>query len=168
MSSSTQMIDAEMSTTARNAAAYLRDRAYPQAAALGVVLEAVAPGRYRVQPQDSFDGAGNRHYALIDDAEGSRYAVAGKTYGELLVWIGKRADDRSSSEDAAFTPPVYTDHNGVPTAKGLQAMFAAADAACPLGRRLGIPKAIGLPVERRRYFEGVTGSAMVLSWRGGG
>ena len=93
---STTQIDAEMNTTARTAAAYLQHRLYPQAAALGVVLEAVAPGRYRVQPQDSYDGAGNRHYAVIDDAEGGAYAVAGKTYGELLVWIGERADDRTS------------------------------------------------------------------------
>jgi hypothetical protein len=93
---STTQIDAEMNTTVRTAAAYLQHRLYPQAAALGVVLEAVAPGRYRVQPQDSYDGAGNRHYAIIDDAESGAYAVAGKTYGELLVWIGERADDRSS------------------------------------------------------------------------
>ena len=71
-----------------------------------MVLEAVAPGRYRVQPQDSYDGAGNRHYAVIDDAEGGAYAVAGKTYGELLVWIGERADDRSSAVREA---PVYPD-----------------------------------------------------------
>ena len=102
---STTEIDAELSTTVRTAAAYLQHRLYPQAAALNVVLEAVAPGRYRVQPQDSYDGAGNRHYAIIDDAEGGAYAVAGKTYGELLVWIGERADDRSS----ATTAPVYHD-----------------------------------------------------------
>jgi len=125
---STAQIDADMNTTARAAAAYLQHRLYPQAAALGVVLEAVAPGRYRVQPQDSYDGAGNRHYAVIDDAEGGAYAVAGKTYGELLVWIGERADDRSSAA-SEFAPPVYTDRNGVPTVKGLQAMFAATDAA---------------------------------------
>ena len=125
---STTEIDAELSTTVRTAAAYLQHRLYPQAAALNVVLEAVAPGRYRVQPQDSYDGAGNRHYALIDDKAGGAYAVAGKTYGELLIWIGERADDRSSAEDAEFTPPVYTDRNGVPTAKGLRAMFAATDA----------------------------------------
>ena len=67
---STAQIDAEMNATARTAAAYLQHRLYPQAAALGVVLEAVAPGRYRVQPQDSYDGAGNRHYAIIEDADG--------------------------------------------------------------------------------------------------
>lgn len=94
---STTEIAAEMTTTVRTAAGYLQHRLYPQAAALNVVLEAVAPGRYRVQPQDSFDGAGNRHYAVIDDTEGGTYAVAGKTYGELLIWIGERADDRSST-----------------------------------------------------------------------
>ena len=103
---STAQIDAEMNATARTAAAYLQHRLYPQAAALGVVLEAVAPGRYRVQPQDSYDGAGNRHYAIIDDADGGAYAVAGKTYGELLVWIGERADDRTSAVNEA---PVYPD-----------------------------------------------------------
>ena len=103
---STTQIDAEMNATARTAAAYLQHRLYPQAAALGVVLEAVAPGRYRVQPQDSYDGAGNRHYAIIDDAESGAYAVAGKTYGELLVWIGERADDRTSAVNEA---PVYPD-----------------------------------------------------------
>ena len=71
--------DAEMKTTARTAASYLANRAYPQAAALGVALEVVAPGRYRVQPQDSYDGAGNRHYALIDDADGGHYAFSGLT-----------------------------------------------------------------------------------------
>lgn len=125
---STTEIDAEMSTAVRTAAAYLQHRLHPQAAALNVVLEATAPGRYRVQPQDSYDGAGNRHYAIIDDKDGGAYAVAGKTYGELLIWIGERADDRSSAEDAEFTPPVYTDRNGVPTVKGLRAMFAATDA----------------------------------------
>ena len=45
--------------------------------------------------------------------------------GALLV---RGADDRSSAEDAEFTPSVYTDRNGVPTVKGLQAMFAATDA----------------------------------------
>lgn len=138
----TTQIDTEMSATARSAAAYLQHRLYPQAAALGVVLEAVAPGRYRVQPQDSYDAASNRHYAIIDDAEGGRYAVAGKTYGELLVWIGQQADDRTSAglrrresqaasetdEDAEFSPPVYADANGVPTVRGLRAMFAATDA----------------------------------------
>ncbi len=103
---STAQIDAEMNTPARTAAAYLQHRLYPQAAALGVVLEAVAPGRYRVQPQDSYDGAGNRHYAVIDDAEGGAYAVAGKTYGELLVWIGERADDRTNAVNGA---PAYPD-----------------------------------------------------------
>jgi hypothetical protein len=49
---STTQIDAEMNTTVRTAAAYLQHRLYPQAAALGVVLEAVAPGCYRVQPQE--------------------------------------------------------------------------------------------------------------------
>jgi hypothetical protein len=102
---STTQIDAEMNTTVRTAAAYLQHRLYPQAAALGVVLEAVAPGRYRVQPQDSYDGAGNRHYAIIDDAESGAYAVAGKTYGELLVWIGERADDRSSSSEGLRRRP---------------------------------------------------------------
>ena len=42
----------------------------------------------------------------VDDAEGGAYAVAGKTYGELLVWIGERADDRSSAVREA---PVYPD-----------------------------------------------------------
>lgn len=102
---STTQIGTEMSATTRSAAAYLQHRLYPQAAALGVVLEAVAPGRYRVQPQDSYDGAGNRHYAVIDDKDGGGYAVAGKTYGELLIWIGERADDRSSANAA----PVYPD-----------------------------------------------------------
>jgi hypothetical protein len=78
------------------AADYLAHKSYPQAAALGVALEVVAPGRYRVQPQDSYDGAGNRHYALIDDMDGGLYAFSGLTYGQALVWIGERADDRSS------------------------------------------------------------------------
>ena len=93
---STTEIDAEMTLTVRTAAPYRQHRLYPQAAARNVVLEAVAPGRYRVQPQDSYDGAGNRHYAVIDDKDGGAYAVAGKTYGELLIWIGERADDRTS------------------------------------------------------------------------
>jgi hypothetical protein len=92
----TAQIDAEMKTTSANAAEYLAHKSYPQAAALGVALEVVAPGRYRVQPQDSHDGAGNRHYALIDDADGGLYAFSGLTYGQALVWIGERADDRSS------------------------------------------------------------------------
>ena len=131
---STTQIGTEMSATTRSAAAYLQHRLYPQAAALGVVLEAVAPGRYRVQPQDSYDAASNRHYAIIDDAEGGRYAVAGKTYGELLVWIGQQLRRRESQaasetdEDAEFSPPVYADANGVPTVRGLRAMFAATDA----------------------------------------
>ena len=125
---STTQIDAEMKTAARTAAAYLDGRAYPQAAALAVALEAVAPGRYRVQPQDSYDGAGNRHYALIDDMDGGHYAFSGLTYGQALVWIGERADDRSSEEDRPAAPR-YTYPNGAPTAHGARAMFAATDRA---------------------------------------
>ena len=102
-------------TITATAAEYLAHKSYPQAAALGVALEVVAPGRYRVQPQDSYDGAGNRHYALIDDMDGGHYAFSGLTYGQALVWIGERADDRSSEEDRPAAPR-YTYPNGAPTA----------------------------------------------------
>ena len=125
---STTQIDAEMKTAARTAAAYLDGRAYPQAAALAVALEAVAPGRYRVQPQDSYDRAGNRHYALVDDGDGGSYAFSGLTYGEALSWVGERADDRSSEEERPAAPR-YAHPNGAPTAHGVRAMFAATDRA---------------------------------------
>ena len=80
-----------------SAAEYLQNRVDPAAAAVQVVLQALAPARYRVQPMDTYDGAGNRLYALIDDRDGGRYAVAGRTIGGLLIWIGDRADDRTTA-----------------------------------------------------------------------
>ena len=80
-----------------SAAEYLQNRVDPAAAAVQVVLQALAPDRYRVQPMDTYDGAGNRLYALCDDRDGGRYAVAGRTIGGLLIWIGDRADDRTTA-----------------------------------------------------------------------
>lgn len=139
----TPHLDAEADATARAAADYLREREFPQAAAIAAALEAVAPGRYRVRPQGSHDDAGNQHYAIVDAASGER-EVSGLTYGGLLRWVGERADDRSSAQSArtavvtpswledgaggdAPRPPALVDQNGVPTARGLRAMFAATD-----------------------------------------
>ena len=92
-----------------SAAEYLQNRVDPAAAAVQVVLQALAPGRYRVQPMDTYDGAGNRLYALIDDLDGERYAVAGRTIGGLLFWIGERADDQTT----ATRPLMETAHGSV-------------------------------------------------------
>lgn len=110
------------------------DKLYPQAAALGVALEAVAPGLYTVEPMDSYDGAGNRLYAIAETREGRPYAVSGLTYGQALVWVGERADDVSSATRPVVELPglgvaAYADGSGAPTARGVRAMFDAIDRA---------------------------------------
>ena len=84
-----------------------------------------------------------QRYAIVVAASGEREGC-GLAYGGLLRWVGERADDRSSAQSARTTvvtpswleddaagdaprPPALVDQNGVPTARGLRAMFAATD-----------------------------------------
>jgi len=45
----------------------------------------------------------------LRDRDGGRYAVAGRTIGGLLFWIGDRADDRTT----ATRPLMETAHGSV-------------------------------------------------------